>query len=765
MEHILWYTSPARYFEEAFVLGNGTLGATVYGAPEKDKIALNHDTLWSGKPRAYTLPNAKEAFFQARESALQGDIALATKQLNEGFFGPFGQSYMPLGNFYIETVNATPFLEYKRELDMENGIARVDYTTENSSVSREYFVSHPEKCICVRVLSSQPCDYILSMDCALKSTVTAQGNRIYLTGECPSMIAPAYAKDKISTVYDGEGIRFATVALADSDGGIAVEDNKLFVRNAQRLVVYICAETSYDGFDKKPNKNALRPCEERAEGLRLKRFEEIKRAHRLDFSALYKRVELDFGWASPNISTDERLKAFPQTNDLGLVELLFHYGRYLAISASRAGSQAMNLQGIWNEELFPPWSSNYTVNINTQMNYWHVFACDLAELNEPLVALVKKIAQTGEKTAREFYGADGFCLHHNVDLWGLSTPVGDLDSYRMYYAFFNGAGAWLCRHLWEQYEYTLDEAFLRETAYPIMKKATAFYLSVMVEDNGKYILCPSSSPENTYFSENGEVRHIAKYTAGTQAIVYDLFDNLIKASKVLGIFDGFTQKVESVLPKILTYQIRKEGQLIEFDDDYKECDSKHRHVTHLYGLYPGESITNEKTPNLARACRASLERRGDDTTGWATSWRVNLWAKLKDGERALALIKKQLSFVDCQKKEVGYERGGTYANMLDAHPPFQIDGNFGICAGVAQLLLQCENGKIYILPALPRELPNGSVKGLKAKGNVRVDIVWAEGELKNLCLLSQIDQCVCVVAPVGEKKISLKGGESFSWNP
>lgn len=762
MEHKLRYTSPARYFEEALPLGNGTLGAMIYGDSGKDKIALNHDTLWSGKPRNYRLPKAKQAYEEARECILQGDVAGATRRIEKDFTAPFGQNYLPLGNLYIETKNALSTVEYCRELDMQKGLARVCYTTERGRTNKEYFVSNPDRCVCVKICAENTCDYSLYFDCQLRFETQAEGNTLRLIGQAPSMLAPAYAKHLVPTVYDDEGIRFAAIANVFSDGVITPTENGLLIMQAKELVLYLCMETSYQGFDKKADKDAVGLCQGYLNALNGKSYEDILLAHTRDFSSLYDRVEMDLGFAMPNKPTDERLRSFDGTNDLGLVELLFNFGRYLLISSSRLGSQAANLQGIWNEEFFAPWSSNYTVNINTQMNYWPVFSCGLEELNEPLVSLVKKISVTGEQTARDFYGAKGFCSHHNVDLWGMSTPVGAGNEHSSVYAFWNGSSGWLCRHLWEQYEYTLDKEFLQNTAYPLMKKAAEFYLSIMLEHGGKQIVCPSTSPENFYYLNNDEYFAVAKYTTMTQAIVYDLFDNLLKASRVLGISDDFTQKIEAHLPSLLTYAIGKHGQLLEYDQDYREYDEKHRHTSHLYGLYPGESITVESTPTIARACRVSLERRGDETTGWAMGWRVNLWAKLKDGERAFSMIKKQLSLVEAGGKEIGMQGGGTYPNMLDAHPPFQIDGNFGVCAGIAQLLLQCENGKIHLLPALPTALKSGRITGLKAKGNIRVDIVWENGRLRSYSLLSPFSQAVRIATPNGEEWVSLSAGKKIT---
>ncbi len=760
MEKYLRYSAPAEHFEQALPLGNGTLGAMVYGRWDTEKISLNHDTLWSGKPRRYTRPDAAKAYAEAQKLVLEGKCLQATELLERDFTANFGESYLPLGDLLISRIGATEPVSYRRTLDMEHGVVSVYYTDGAGSVESEYFVSYTDHCLVVRFACEVPSSFRISLHCQLQYTVRAEGDRLVLLGECPSSIAPAYARELVETVYNGEGIRFAAVACAETDGILCAEGDSLTVQNATALCLRLCAETSYLSFDTPPTKEYEVPCRARAEALSAHSYETLRQRHTACFSDYYNRVKLELGFAESQMMTDERLIHFSETKDLGLVELLFHFGRYLMIASHGTDSQASNLQGIWNESVFPPWSSNYTVNINTEMNYWPVLMCGYAGMDMPLIGLLKKISVTGRDVARNFYGAKGYCAHHNVDLWGLATPVGAQRKGCLEYAYWCMSSGWLCRHAWEHYEYTLDHEYLRETAYPLMKGAAEFYLSVMIEDGGHYIICPSTSPENKYYDENHEKVALARYTTMTQAIVMDLFTNLSRAADVLGIEDAFIDEIREKLPLLNTYAVGTDGQLLEYDREYEEVDIHHRHVSHLYGLYPGESITTEATPALAEACKRTLIRRGDASTGWSMGWKVNLWAKLKDGDHALELVKRQLSYVPPTERR-SWRGGGSYPNLFDAHPPFQIDGNFGVCAGIAQMLLQCEDGKLRILPALPAAFANGTLCGMKAKGNITVDISWKDGKLVSCALETPYAQTVTVVTPKGERVLALIPNEKM----
>ncbi len=759
MEKILKYSSCASCFEEALPLGNGSLGAMVYSGTDVDKISLNHDTLWAGKPGQKMVDGAREAYEKARELVFKGKYFEAQKAIEEGFTGGWLNSYMLLGTLYIKRVgsSANP-TSYIRTLDLESSLAYLKYTEDEIEFEREYFVSYPDNCVMVKLRSSKPVSYEISADCVGKSAVTSGNGTIYLSGECPSTISPEYAAKTNPITYDGDGVKVSAMARANTNGELDCESGRLYINNATDVTLYFACETSFISFDKLPNKKTFYPCLERIEKLILKSYEEIKNDHIADASELFNRVKVDFGGKPSENTTDVRLKTAEKP--LPMVELLFNFGRYLVISASRKGSRATNLQGIWNDKFYAPWSSNYTVNINTEMNYWPVLMCNLAECHYPLIEQIKNVSINGRETAKHFYGADGFVSHHNLDLWAQTTPVGNKVEHSSRYAFWNMSSGWLCRHLFEHYEYTMDKDFLANTAYPIMKEGAKFYLSVMVNYNGKWIITPSTSPENGVIVD-GEVIHLTPYTTMTQSIVQDLFINIIKSADILGIDDDFVKEIKEKVNDIGIYQIGSQGQLLEYDKEYEEEDVHHRHVSHLYALYPADLITTDKTKELADACRQTLEIRGDESTGWSMGWKVNLWARLKDGDRALKLVKNQLTYVPAGK-DINYSAGGgTYANMFDAHPPFQIDGNYGVTAGIAQMFLQCESSKIKILPALPSEMKEGYIKGLKAKGNITVDIEWKNSKLSHLKLVTPIKQTAIINIDGKDNSITLEPNQEY----
>ena len=762
MESKLRYKHSALCFEEALPLGNGSVGAMVYGGCDKDRISLNHDTLWSGKPRRITRPDAKDAYGKSRLLVAEGRCAEAEALLERDFTADWSQAYMPLGNLYIECLHQGMIEGYSRELNLQTAVASVRYRQGGAEFVRSYFVSHPDNCVVLHITSSEATDYVFSADSPLKSAVTVWENRLYLTGECPSCVPPQYAQDAVPITYDGEGVKFAAIGSVITDGTVGAGRETLSVKGATELTFVMCMETSFVSFDALPTKPCYYPCEARVKATAAKSYTELRDRHIQDHQALYDRVRAAFGFPASNKMTDERLKAESKDDDLGLVELLYNYGRYLIIAASREGSQATNLQGIWNEHFFAPWSSNYTLNINTEMNYWPVLMNNLTGLDMPVIDLAQRLCVTGAEVAQDFYGTRGYCAHHNSDLWGHAVPVGMGRQGSLRYAFWNMSTGWLCRPVWEHYEYTLDEGYLRNIAYPLMKGAAEFFLDILVQDGDRWIVSPSTSPENVFLHPRDGRIALDRSCTMSQAIVMDLFTNISRAAEILGIRDDFIQQVRSILPGLNTYTIGSRGQLLEFDREWAEHDVHHRHLSHLYGLYPGESITTEKTPDLAEACQVSLERRGDISTGWAMGWRVCLWAKLKDGDRALKLVKDQLHYMDPSNQNCSFS-GGSYPNLLDAHPPFQIDGNYGVCAGITLMLLQCEDEKIRILPALPAAFLNGSICGLKAKGDITVDISWHDGKLQQYRLESPRDCTVNVVTPLGEQVIQLQADAPFLW--
>lgn len=758
MEKILKYSAPASIFEEALPIGNGSLGAMIYADTGFDKITINHDTLWSGKPGHFSNPGAKDSFLKAQALVNDGKYHDAQVELEKNFTNMWLNSYLVLGELYINSLLDAPYENYERTLDLENSVVKATYTQNGINIEREYFVSYPDNCMMVRVKSDKPTSYEISGSHIGKSHTTAGDKILYFSFESPTTIGPEYAAKERPVTYDGESVKASAMAKVKTNGECETVEDKLVVTNTTELVVYFCAETSFIDVHTTPNKPTFYPCLERINSLFEKSYDDIKLDHIKDASSLFNRVQTNFGGKESGKTTDRRLK--DGDKDLGMVELLFNFGRYLIISASRKGSRATNLQGIWNDKFYAPWSSNYTVNINLEMNYWPVLMCNLVECNEPLINLVKSVSEKGKVTAKEYYGAPGFVSHHNIDLWANTTPVGNhvVDSSR--YAFWNLSSGWLCRHLYEEYEYTRDTEYLKNVAYPIMKESAIFYLYMLKEVDGKYIMTPSTSPENGVII-NGKKVFTLPYATMTQSIIEDLFKNVSKAANILGIEDDFTKEINLKKDKIGIYKVGSKGQLLEYDKEYEEEDIHHRHVSHLYALYPADLITTDKTKELANACRQTLEIRGDESTGWSMGWKVNLWARLKDGDRAMKLVKTQLTCVEPNNKINYSEGGGTYPNMFDAHPPFQIDGNYGVCAGIAQMFLQCENDEIKILPALPSEMKDGYIKGLLAKGNITVDIEWKNSKLSKLKLVTPIKQTAIIVIDGKPQVITLEPNKEY----
>ncbi|MBQ8546388.1 MAG: glycoside hydrolase family 95 protein [Clostridia bacterium] len=759
MEKLLKYNAPATIFEEALPIGNGSLGAMIYADTELDKIPLNHDTLWSGKPEQYIVEGAKESFQRAQKLVEEGKYHDAQVELEENFTGMWLNSYLMLGELYIKYKNQGEVTSYQRTLDLENSIVTVSYLQNGIKFEREYFISYPDNCMMIKLKSSSPASYEIYGGHVGKSHTTAGDSVLYFTFESPTTIGPEYAAKQRPVTYDGESVKASAMARVIADGEVETEGDSLFIKNVTDATIYFCAETSFIDVFTLPNKPTFKPCLDRIGELAKKPYDEIKKSHIADASSLFNRVKTDFGGKPSDKTTDRRLK--DGDKDLGMCELLFNFGRYLIISASRKGSRATNLQGIWNDKFYAPWSSNYTVNINLEMNYWPVLMCNLPECHEPIIDLIKSASVKGKETAEKFYGAPGFVSHHNMDLWANTTPVGNKVVGSSRYAFWNMSSGWLCRHLYEHYEYTGDKEFLNNVAYPIMKESALFYLFMLKEKDGKYIMTPSTSPENGVIIDGQKVFTLP-YTTMTQSIIEDLFTNISKSAEILGIDDDFVKEVNEKKDRVGIYQIGSQGQLLEYDKEYEEEDVHHRHVSHLYALYPADIITTDKTKELAEACRQTLEIRGDESTGWSMGWKVNLWARLKDGDRAMKLVKTQLTCV-APNNEINYsEGGGTYPNMFDAHPPFQIDGNYGVCAGIAQMFLQCENNKIKILPALPREMDKGYIKGLLAKGNITVDIEWEKNKLKNLKLVTPIKQTAIINIDGKDTTIQLEAGKEYS---
>lgn len=780
----LWYTRPAAQWIDALPIGNGRLGAMVYGGgasnpvadpidafdpkarptngsftvdPAKETLQLNEDTLWSGMPVDGNNRDASQWLVPIRNAVLdQKDYHLAD-QLCRKMQGLFAEAYQPLGNLHVDCGHDGEITNYRRELNLRNAIAATRYVVDGIAFERTAFCSAPDQAIVLRIAAGRrgALNAIVWLDGPLTKSVEPAGpHRLLLTGKAPKHIAgaghPRSEPPVVLSDVPGEGMYFAALLEARPEGGELVHDGaKLVLRNATACTFILTAATGYRGFDQKPDtpqeQIAAQASRQLAATARLS-FSTLRDRHIADHRRLFDRVSLSLGPdTAASLPTDVRVKNASSAPDPSLLALYFQFGRYLLIASSRPGCQPANLQGIWNYQVQPPWSSNWTANINVEMNYWPAETCNLSECVAPLFDLIDGLSQTGARAARETYGLPGWVTHHNIDLWRAAQPVG-MGVGEPSWANWCMSGPWLCAHLYEHYRFTQDRNFLRTRAYPLIKGAAEFCLAWLIPDgNGGLTTCPSESTENNFLAPDGRPAFTSAGCTMDMALIRELFTNCIDAAKELGIDSAFASQLAAARERLLPYKIGRWGQLQEWSVDFDEATPGQRHMSHLYGLYPGGEITPRVTSALAKAAQTSLERRlahGGAYTGWSRAWAIGFWARLGNGDKAAESLNMLMQV-------------STNGNLMDIYegrdPIFQIDGNFGATAALAEMLLQSHGGSIDLLPALPSAWPTGQVKGLRARGAVTVDISWQEGKAVSAALRADFSGDYRLRAPAGQQ--------------
>ena len=770
----MWYDAPASFFEESLPIGNGKLGALVYGGADDNMLCLNDITLWTGTPVDHNADaDAHQWLPQIRQALFSEDYALADS-LQLHVQGDNSQYYQPLATLHIVDCNPQGDADgYYRELDIDSALCRDRYSRQGVVFSREYFASFPDKVIAMRISSSQ--QGTISQRISLGSLLPHSA-KARLVGKAFTETADNAAQITMTGHALGDAnqtIHFCTVLKAlTRDGKLSVSDSTITVDGASEVVIYIVNETSFNGADKHPVQQGAPYIENAADDawhLVNYSYGELRSRHVASYKAIYDRFSLRLGSPVRDTlrTTARQLLDYTDDNeDNTYLETLYvQYGRYLLISCSRTPGVPANLQGLWTPWLLSPWRGNYTMNINLEENYWPAEVANMQETVEPLDSFMRQLAVNGSFVARNYYGIDsGWCACHNSDIWAMANPVGEKQESPQW-ANWNLGGAWMVNTLWDHYRFSLDTCYLRSVAYPLMKGATLFCLHWLVSDPNKpseLITAPSTSPENMYVSSSGYVGNTLYGGTADIAIIRELLLNTSAAAKTIGVDGEFAAHIDSTLALLRPYHIGSRGNLQEWYYDWDDNDWQHRHQSHLIGLYPGGHISANR-PDLLAACAKSLEIKGDYSTGWSTGWRINLWARLGNAKRAYDLFRRLLTFVSPDGYEGDDKRrsGGTYPNLFDAHPPFQIDGNFGGTAGVCEMIAQCDGSTLSLLPALPDQWSEGSVDGLRARGGLELSMSWKDGKVVKLVISSLADTHIELLMGGVSRSLSLVKGDNI----